>query len=268
MKISVLLPIAAGIALIPLVAQGLPDVPATTSLEATVKPTSISTEPGLASREPRVARTECRLPLTSVAPDGCNPASWSQPSRHDMTAARRLQLRRSALLKARVQQHKKAEARRAALHRQAVQQAERRAAQNRHAAAHRQAYLLRLKARRTHAAAIKVRTRHAASRSYGARSSYSGGNPRAYARGLVGSTQFNCLNSLWNKESGWRASAANSSSGAYGIPQALPGYKMASAGSDWRTNPRTQIRWGIGYIKGRYGSPCAAWAHSQSQGWY
>ncbi|WP_245679245.1 lytic transglycosylase domain-containing protein [Actinomadura hibisca] len=86
--------------------------------------------------------------------------------------------------------------------------------------------------------------------------------------GFGGSGQFACLVKLWNKESGWRVNAANPSSGAYGIPQALPGSKMASAGSDWRTNARTQIKWGLGYIKGRYGTPCGAWSHSQSVGWY
>ena len=82
-----------------------------------------------------------------------------------------------------------------------------------------------------------------------------------------GDDQFACLVSLWNRESGWRVNAANSS-GAYGIPQALPGSKMASAGADWETNPATQIAWGLGYITGRYSTPCGAWAHSQSSGWY
>ncbi|GIG85755.1 aggregation-promoting factor C-terminal-like domain-containing protein [Plantactinospora endophytica] len=77
-----------------------------------------------------------------------------------------------------------------------------------------------------------------------------------------------CLDKLWNKESGWNHKAENRSSGAYGIPQALPGTKMASAGSDWKTSPATQIEWGLGYIKGRYGTPCDAWAHSQDVGWY
>ena len=82
-----------------------------------------------------------------------------------------------------------------------------------------------------------------------------------------GDDQFACLVSLWNRESGWRVNAANSS-GAYGIPQALPGSKMASAGADWETNPATQIAWGLGYISGRYSNPCGAWAHSESSGWY
>jgi len=80
--------------------------------------------------------------------------------------------------------------------------------------------------------------------------------------------QFPCLDKLWKKESGWNHRASNSSSGAYGIPQALPGSKMGSEGSDWKTNPATQIEWGLGYIKGRYGSPCSAWSHSQNVGWY
>ena len=80
--------------------------------------------------------------------------------------------------------------------------------------------------------------------------------------------QFPCLDKLWTKESGWNHKAENPSSGAYGIAQALPGSKMASVADDWRTNPATQIKWGLGYIKGRYGDPCGAWAHSQDVGWY
>jgi hypothetical protein len=80
--------------------------------------------------------------------------------------------------------------------------------------------------------------------------------------------QFPCLDSLWKKESGWNHRASNSGSGAYGIPQALPGSKMASIASDWKTNPATQIKWGLNYIEGRYGDPCGAWSHSQSTGWY
>lgn len=95
------------------------------------------------------------------------------------------------------------------------------------------------------------------------------GTAQAIARGYVGSdSEFSCLNSLWERESNWNVSAMNTGSGAYGIPQSLPGDKMASAGADWQTNPDTQIRWGLGYIQGRYGSPCNAWAHSESVGWY
>ncbi|GHE29698.1 hypothetical protein GCM10017673_35500 [Streptosporangium violaceochromogenes] len=80
--------------------------------------------------------------------------------------------------------------------------------------------------------------------------------------------QWGCLEKLWMKESGWNERAMNRYSGAYGIPQSLPGHKMASAGGDWQTNPATQIEWGLGYIKGRYGTPCGAWGHSQAKGWY
>lgn len=80
--------------------------------------------------------------------------------------------------------------------------------------------------------------------------------------------QFTCLVKLWNRESGWNAAARNPSSGAYGIPQALPAGKMASAGADWRTNAATQIEWGLGYIAGRYGDPCGAWQHSERVNWY
>lgn len=84
----------------------------------------------------------------------------------------------------------------------------------------------------------------------------------------MSAAQFTCLNLLWTRESGWRYNAYNRSSGAYGIPQALPGSKMGTIASDWRTNPVTQVRWGLRYIAGRYGSPCAAWRHSQVYGWY
>lgn len=98
------------------------------------------------------------------------------------------------------------------------------------------------------------------------------GDPKATAQALLGdygwSGEFDCLEPLWEKESGWDPSAENPSSGAYGIPQALPGSKMATEGSDWQTNPTTQIKWGLGYIEDRYGSPCEAWSHSQANGWY
>jgi hypothetical protein len=99
------------------------------------------------------------------------------------------------------------------------------------------------------------------------------GSPQQIALGMLGSygwpsSQFGCLQSLWNAESGWNPEASNPSSGAYGIPQALPGSKMASAGPDWQTNPATQIRWGLGYIRSLYGSPCGALGHEQATGWY
>jgi hypothetical protein len=81
------------------------------------------------------------------------------------------------------------------------------------------------------------------------------------------SSQWPCLDDLWNRESGWIYDAENAS-GAYGIPQALPGDKMASAGPDWETDPTTQIKWGLGYIQSVYGDPCGAWDHEEADGWY
>jgi hypothetical protein len=80
--------------------------------------------------------------------------------------------------------------------------------------------------------------------------------------------QWAYLDALWTRESGWNEQAENASSGAYGIPQSLPATKMAVVGKDWRTNPDTQIRWGLAYIAARYGNPQGAWAHSQKFGWY
>lgn len=98
-------------------------------------------------------------------------------------------------------------------------------------------------------------------------------DPRIIARALLtefgfAQTEFGCLDSIYSQESGWRWNADNPRSSAYGIPQALPGSKMSSAGADWRTNPVTQIRWGLGYIRDRYGSPCEAWAIKRVRGWY
>ncbi|MCS4483944.1 ubiquitin-like domain-containing protein [Gleimia sp. 6138-11-ORH1] len=102
---------------------------------------------------------------------------------------------------------------------------------------------------------------------------YSGTDPRTLARPLVsakgwGDDQYQCLLVLWERESNWNPNAQNPSSGAYGIPQSLPGNKMASAGADWQTNPVTQITWGLGYIQNRYGTPCGALGHSNRVGWY
>jgi hypothetical protein len=99
-------------------------------------------------------------------------------------------------------------------------------------------------------------------------------NPRSIAKQILknkygyGAGQFNCFNNIIMRESMWNIHATNPSSGAYGIPQALPGGKMATIASDWRTNPATQIIWGIEYMKDRYGSPCGAWGFKSSHGWY
>jgi hypothetical protein len=99
------------------------------------------------------------------------------------------------------------------------------------------------------------------------------GDPRTIAHAMLlnrgwSEGEFGCLDALWSRESGWSVYATNASSGAYGIPQALPGSKMSSAGGDWQVNAATQIKWGLGYIKGSYGTPCSAWSHSQSMNWY
>lgn len=97
---------------------------------------------------------------------------------------------------------------------------------------------------------------------------------QSYAHDLVvnaygwSEEDFVALVNLWNKESGWNIRCYNSSSGAYGIPQSLPGNKMASEGADWEYNGETQIRWGLKYIQGRYGSPSGAWGHFLSHNWY
>lgn len=83
-----------------------------------------------------------------------------------------------------------------------------------------------------------------------------------------GGDQFSCLESLWTKESGWNYQAYNADGGATGIPQALPGSKMAAAGADWQSSAATQIAWGLGYISSTYGTPCSAWSHSQAMNWY
>jgi hypothetical protein len=99
------------------------------------------------------------------------------------------------------------------------------------------------------------------------------GSPQQVAEQMLGhfgwsSSQFSCLQPLWERESGWDVTAENPSSGAYGIPQALSGSLMASSGPDWQTDAATQIRWGLTYVQGRYGSPCGAWAHEEADGWY
>jgi flagellar biosynthesis GTPase FlhF len=99
------------------------------------------------------------------------------------------------------------------------------------------------------------------------------GTPKEIAFNLLDNhgwseSQFSCLDKLWTKESRWKVNADNPTSSAYGIPQALPGRRMAAYGSDWRTNPVTQIKWGLDYIEDAHGSPCEAWAHSKAKNWY
>jgi hypothetical protein len=121
-------------------------------------------------------------------------------------------------------------------------------------------------------AAIKPAQARAAQPQTQQPASAASGSPQQIAEGMLGqfgwSDQFSCLDALWNVESGWNPTAENPNSGAYGIPQALPGSKMASAGPDWQTGAATQILWGLRYIQSTYGSPCAAWSHEEATGWY
>ncbi|WP_030623162.1 transglycosylase SLT domain-containing protein [Streptomyces sclerotialus] len=100
------------------------------------------------------------------------------------------------------------------------------------------------------------------------KASYSIAETQAMARQMMPADQFQCFSNIVDHESGWNYKAVNASSGAYGLVQALPGSKMASAGADWQTNPATQIKWGLGYMNDRYGSPCGAWSFWQANSWY
>ncbi|MFJ8657812.1 transglycosylase SLT domain-containing protein [Streptomyces sp. NPDC093795] len=104
--------------------------------------------------------------------------------------------------------------------------------------------------------------------SFSAQGSYSISEVKAMARQMIPASQFQCFSTIVDHESGWNYRAVNPSSGAYGLMQALPGYKMSSAGSDWQTNPATQIKWGLSYMNDRYGSPCDAWTFWQANRYY
>jgi hypothetical protein len=143
-----------------------------------------------------------------------------------------------------------------------------------------QAYQIRDEAAELAAAHWKVARIQAAKKSGAAQAAKkagaapaASGSPQQIAEAMLASfgwssSQFSCLDPLWAHESGWSTTAYNSGSGAYGIPQALPGSRMASAGPDWQTDAATQIRWGLEYVEDTYGSPCAAWDHEQATGWY
>ncbi|MFJ4938486.1 transglycosylase SLT domain-containing protein [Streptomyces pseudovenezuelae] len=116
--------------------------------------------------------------------------------------------------------------------------------------------------------AKKEREAKAASGVFPVQSSYTAAQVQAIARQIVPGGQFQCFSNIVDHESTWNYLAVNPSSGAYGLVQALPGSKMASAGADWQTNPATQIKWGLNYMNVRYGSPCDAWAYWQAHGNY
>ncbi|MGW5660181.1 lytic transglycosylase domain-containing protein [Streptomyces sp. NPDC003758] len=122
------------------------------------------------------------------------------------------------------------------------------------------------KARKEAEAASRSASRD--SSSFPVQSSYTVAQIQAMARQMVAADQFQCFSNIVNHESSWNYQAVNASSGAYGLFQALPAGKYASAGADWRTNPATQIKWGLNYMDSRYGSPCQAWSFWQANSWY
>jgi hypothetical protein len=213
---------------------------------------TVSSEAALQATEQGTTSVQDAAALAKAKNDGAQRASAVAEKARLAAVAKAEQARKAAvaaraakIAKAR-QAAAAAQAARAAQAAQAAQQAEQRRAANARAA--------RAQQRASIAAQISS-------------------DPRGTARVMLGnfgwsSGQFGCLDSLWTKESGWNAHASNGSSGAYGIPQSLPGSKMASAGSDWQSNPATQIKWGLQYIKDVYGSPCSAWSHSQAVNWY
>jgi hypothetical protein len=152
------------------------------------------------------------------------------------------------------------------------------AAQARHATASWEAARRRAKRRaeeKAAAARAQAAAQSQAADQAGAATAYAAasGSPEQIAQAMLGSfgwssSQFACLYPLWEHESGWSVTAENPGTGAYGIPQAMPGAKMAGAGPDWQNDAATQIRWGLEYMKDLYGSPCGAWAHEQATGWY
>jgi hypothetical protein len=159
-----------------------------------------------------------------------------------------------------------------ASHADAQWQAERLQAQQRLAARRAAAARAAAAAAQSQAAAQSSATAQPQQASPAAAYPAASGSPEQIAEAMLGSfgwssSQFSCLYPLWEHESGWSVTAANPD-GAYGIPQALPGAKMASAGPDWQTDAATQIRWGLEYIQSTYGSPCAAWGHEEATGWY
>lgn len=124
------------------------------------------------------------------------------------------------------------------------------------------------KAERAERAERASRSEVRSTSSFAVQGSYTVAEIKAMARQIVPADQFQCFSNIVNVESTWNYRASNPSSGAYGLVQALPGSKMASAGADWQTNPATQIKWGLSYMDGRYGSPCGAWSFWQGNHYY
>lgn len=149
--------------------------------------------------------------------------------------------------------------------------AKKKAADEKKAAAERAEKLAEEREAKREAAASRSSERSAsapASTNFAPQSSYTVAEVKAMAQQIVGGGQFQCFSNIVQRESTWNYKAQNPSSGAYGLVQALPASKMASAGADWQTNPATQIKWGLNYMNERYGSPCGAWEFWQANHWY
>ncbi|RMI43121.1 aggregation-promoting factor C-terminal-like domain-containing protein [Streptomyces triticirhizae] len=218
--------------------------------------TSVGAAVGVASGDQQAPAEDIEVvaadaTLLAEIPAGTNAqlhtASLTQQAESQSTAAE-AEVRRAAQEAARVAAAESAQERRAAAERAAQEEAEREAAAQR--------------------AAEEAQAASAAAADIPVQASYTKAEIQAMARQIVGADQFQCFSNIVDHESGWDHTATNPSSGAYGLMQALPGSKMATAGADWQTNPATQIRWGVNYMESRYGSPCGAWEFWQANNWY
>jgi Transglycosylase SLT domain len=233
---------------------------------------SSPSEQGIASADPVLA-------VPAPSSPAATPDASARRAAAEARAARKREVDRSAVratLAANAAQQASRRVKTLARHGKSVaaEEAKLRAAAARAKAAAEKA---KAEAARARAAAAKAEAEAAAARKRAlANRGYTPGtsDPRQIAREILrnkygyGDDQFSCFDNIIMRESMWNVHATNPSSGAYGIPQALPGSKMASVASDWRTNPATQIIWGINYMDDRYGSPCEAWVFKRAHGWY
>ncbi|WP_369042179.1 transglycosylase SLT domain-containing protein [Streptomyces sp. Midd1] len=223
---------------------------------AVMMTTAIITEP--AGSEDPPARTAALTPSMSML---------GRPMTRDTRAA---QTALTAQAKAQAAAHRQAveKAQKARQERQARERAAAEAAAARERAEAAAAARERARVERAHQRAARSAHRQQAATLTTATASGSVSGARSWARSRLSAAQYQCLSQVVSRESGWNHRASNPTSGAYGLFQALPGSKMASAGSDWQSNPLTQMRWGLSYMQGRYGSPCGAWYFWTKNGWY
>ncbi|MBW1602808.1 transglycosylase SLT domain-containing protein [Streptomyces sp. JJ66] len=202
--------------------------------------------------------------LADVPVDGntqVQTASLTQQADRQTDAAN-AEAQKSAQEDARKQAAKDAEAKKEKADREAKEREEAKKAKEAREKAERQAK------EREEASKAATRSTERPAASFPQQSSYSVSEVKAMAQQIVGGGQYQCFSNIVTRESGWNYTATNPSSGAYGLVQALPASKMSSAGADWRTNPATQIKWGLNYMNNRYGSPCGAWEFWQANHWY